>query len=176
MCTNSSSARAPPSNPARSCSLLREGGLKPYTMKFGSSTKAPGLRTQGCGRKSRKRTGKMSSLMRISRPRSKRMFSVSFLPSVSTWNSRFLGRYRTSQMCRCKHNVFCSQRGIVFYGPPGNGKTISIKAIMMGALDKGYSPLYVRSFKSNGYPHYTSHSFRLLIPNGQQVGRERSTP
>ena len=37
------------------------------------------------------------------------------------------------------------------YGPPGNGKTISIKAIMRDALDKGYSPLYVKSFKSNGY-------------------------
>jgi transitional endoplasmic reticulum ATPase len=36
------------------------------------------------------------------------------------------------------------------YGPPGNGKTISIKAIMKGALERGYSPLYVKSFKSNG--------------------------
>jgi DNA replication protein DnaC len=35
------------------------------------------------------------------------------------------------------------------YGPPGNGKTISIEAIMKDALDKGYSPLYVKSFKSN---------------------------
>jgi DNA replication protein DnaC len=34
------------------------------------------------------------------------------------------------------------------YGPPGNGKTISIKAIMKGALERGYSPLYVKSFKS----------------------------
>lgn len=34
------------------------------------------------------------------------------------------------------------------YGPPGNGKTISIKAIMKGALEKGYSPLYVKSFQS----------------------------
>jgi len=44
------------------------------------------------------------------------------------------------------------------YGPPGNGKTISIKAIMKGALDRGYSPLYVKSFKSNGHPRRTSHS------------------
>jgi len=40
------------------------------------------------------------------------------------------------------------------YGPPGNGKTISIKAIMKGAIEKDYSPLYVKSFKSNGdNPH-----------------------
>lgn len=41
------------------------------------------------------------------------------------------------------------------YGPPGNGKTISIKAIMKGALEIGCSPLYVKSFQSNGYctPH-----------------------
>jgi len=40
------------------------------------------------------------------------------------------------------------KRGVVFYGPPGNGKTISIKAVMKGALDRGYSPLYVKSLQS----------------------------
>ena len=45
------------------------------------------------------------------------------------------------------------------YGPPGNGKTISIKAIIKGALNKGYSPLYVKSFQSNGYSSY----MRLLL-------------
>ena len=48
------------------------------------------------------------------------------------------------------------------YGPPGNGKTISIKAIMKGAIDKGYSPLYVKSFKSKGYAPRTHRYFRLL--------------
>jgi len=62
------------------------------------------------------------------------------------------------------------------YGPPGNGKTISIKAIMKGALDRGYSPLYVKSFKSNGYSHRTYHSLRLLTFDDQQAGRVRNTP
>ena len=48
------------------------------------------------------------------------------------------------------------------YGPPGNGKTISIKAIMKSALEKGYSPLYVKSFQSNEYLHRACHSLRLL--------------
>ena len=62
------------------------------------------------------------------------------------------------------------------YGPPGNGKTVSIKAIMKTALEKGYSPLYVKSFQSNGYPDRAYHSFQLLTSNDQQVGRVRSTP
>jgi hypothetical protein len=59
------------------------------------------------------------------------------------------------------------------YGPPGNGKTISIKAIMKGALERGYSPLYVKSFKSN-----TLHRSLLPIANvdDEQVGRVRSLP
>jgi len=62
------------------------------------------------------------------------------------------------------------------YGPPGNGKTVSIKAIMKSALEKGYSPLYVKSFQSNGYLRRTSHLFRLLTSNNQQVSRVKSTP
>ena len=34
------------------------------------------------------------------------------------------------------------------WGPPGNGKTISLKAIMKGCSDAGFLPLYVKSFTS----------------------------
>lgn len=40
------------------------------------------------------------------------------------------------------------KRGIIMFGPPGNGKTISMKAIMKDADAKGYAPLYVKSFRS----------------------------
>ncbi|KAI0082447.1 P-loop containing nucleoside triphosphate hydrolase protein [Panus rudis PR-1116 ss-1] len=40
------------------------------------------------------------------------------------------------------------KRGLIMYGPPGNGKTISMKAIMKDCDAKGYTPLYVRSFQS----------------------------
>ena len=56
------------------------------------------------------------------------------------------------------------------YGPPGNGKTISIKAIMKGALERGYSPLYVKSFKSNAHALRLHHSFRLLTPTENRLG------
>ncbi|KZT72531.1 P-loop containing nucleoside triphosphate hydrolase protein [Daedalea quercina L-15889] len=39
------------------------------------------------------------------------------------------------------------KRGMIMLGPPGNGKTISMKAIMKECDAKGYAPLYVKSFK-----------------------------
>ncbi|KAI0723095.1 P-loop containing nucleoside triphosphate hydrolase protein [Earliella scabrosa] len=40
------------------------------------------------------------------------------------------------------------KRGLIMYGPPGNGKTISMKAVMKDCDAKGYAPLYVKSFQS----------------------------
>ncbi|KAF9247382.1 P-loop containing nucleoside triphosphate hydrolase protein [Melanogaster broomeanus] len=45
------------------------------------------------------------------------------------------------------------KRGLITYGPPGkflccNGKTISIKVIMKTCAERGFAPLYVKSFQS----------------------------
>ncbi|CAA7260036.1 unnamed protein product [Cyclocybe aegerita] len=42
------------------------------------------------------------------------------------------------------------KRGLLMYGPPGNGKTISLKTIMKTCGEKGFAPLYVKSFQSWG--------------------------
>ncbi|KAJ7590933.1 P-loop containing nucleoside triphosphate hydrolase protein [Mycena floridula] len=40
------------------------------------------------------------------------------------------------------------KRGLIMHGPPGNGKTISLKAVMKQCGALNYAPLYVRSFQS----------------------------
>ncbi|KAJ7507987.1 P-loop containing nucleoside triphosphate hydrolase protein [Mycena galericulata] len=39
------------------------------------------------------------------------------------------------------------KRGLIMWGPPGNGKTISIKVIMKTCDALGFAPLYVKSFQ-----------------------------
>ncbi|KAL8691639.1 MAG: hypothetical protein Q9224_004131, partial [Gallowayella concinna] len=48
------------------------------------------------------------------------------------------------------------KRGVIFWGPPGNGKTISLKAIMhtLSSQQPPIPTLYVRSLSSYGGPEY----------------------
>ncbi|EPE36676.1 P-loop containing nucleoside triphosphate hydrolase [Glarea lozoyensis ATCC 20868] len=61
------------------------------------------------------------------------------------------------------------KRGVIFYGPPGNGKTISTKALMHD-VSKRLSPtiesLYVKSFSSYGGPEL---GIRMIFLKARQM-------
>jgi transitional endoplasmic reticulum ATPase len=66
------------------------------------------------------------------------------------------------------------KRGVIYYGPPGNGKTISIKAMMHTLYKRGVETgdkrltvptLYVRTLASYGGPEY---SLRMIFGKARQ--------
>lgn len=48
------------------------------------------------------------------------------------------------------------KRGLIFHGPPGNGKTISVKVIMKECSERGFSPMYVKTFR-----HYFGDEYAI---------------
>ncbi|KAL2067407.1 hypothetical protein VTL71DRAFT_1832 [Oculimacula yallundae] len=57
------------------------------------------------------------------------------------------------------------KRGVIFYGPPGNGKTISTKALMHDISKKtkpSIESLYVKTFNSYGGPEYGIRQIFLM--------------
>jgi transitional endoplasmic reticulum ATPase len=91
----------------------------------------------------------------------------------STWDSVILDEDMKKALISDAQNFFDSQktyqdlkvpwkRGVIYYGPPGNGKTISIKAMMHSLSQRGADgdprlavpTLFVRSLSSYGGPEY----------------------
>lgn len=86
----------------------------------------------------------------------------------SSWDDVILDKSMKDQLIADVDDFFNSRdtyeklkvpwkRGVIYYGPPGNGKTISIKA-MMHALYQRKDPvptLYVKSLSSFAGPEYS---------------------
>lgn len=73
--------------------------------------------------------------------------------------------YDSSETYRKLHVPW--KRGLIFYGPPGNGKTVSVKATMKTLYDRKDSvpTMYVKSFVSYAGPEY---SISLIFEKARQ--------
>lgn len=103
----------------------------------------------------------------------------------SRWEDVILEESMKKQIIGDVENFFDSQetyknlkvpwkRGVIYYGPPGNGKTISIKAMMHSLYQRGVNgnkklsvpTLYVRSLSSFAGPEY---SLQAIFLKARQV-------